>query len=138
MKIVLSSPAFTVEITIPDCLGDMIDFYCFTFFKVGYRACHFEYSVIGTSRQMKSLHSGFQNHHTTVVDLCILTQHFRRHLRIAIYFRIVFIPLSLNLSCSHHSLSDVFTMLSRLMLREFIERQRQNLNLQIYAIEQRS
>lgn len=132
------SPSATVEAAVADGLGDVRDPDDGRPLQVGNGACHLQDAVVGTCREIEPFHRLLEQGEALRVGLGILREQRRRHLCVAVDAGVFAVPFLLYLPGAYHPLADVGAALPAPGVAHLFERHRDNLHLDVDAVEQRT
>lgn len=116
----------------------MLRFDIFRFCEVRNCPRDLEYSVVRTRRQIKSVHSIFQQLSTLFIEGTIFLYQLRCHLSIRVNVGNIGESLGLNLTRSCHSRSHLAAPLPCVFLCQLLKRHWHHLHMKVYPVEQRT
>ena len=135
-----SPPSPIVPIQIPeiDGLAEVADFDVRAAVEVGDGAGHLQDAVVGAGGESETVHRLLQKLLPRLVDAAIFAHHPAAHLRIGEQPRVSREPLLLDLPRRHDPLADLSTSLRRLVRGQLLVTDRDDLNMEVDSIHQRS
>ena len=138
LKNLLLSPRLSIQASVLYSLCQMFRFDIFRTCEVRDCPRDLEYSVVRTRRQVKSIHSIFQQLSTLLIEGTIFLYQLRGHLSIRMNVGNIGKSLGLYLTRSCHSRSYLAAPLPRVFLCQLFKRHRHHFPMKVYPVEQRS
>ena len=130
------TPRGSVEITIEDCLSNMLRSNGFTSCQVGNRTRHLKNTIIGTCRETKTLHCLFEKLHSLLVGASKTLRQGGGHLSIAVHVGEVGKASRLSRTSGYYPRTDKRRGLCRGGFGNFIKRNGGNFYLNVNTIHQ--